>query len=211
VKPEIVTALVGLVGVIVGSLMSAASQYWMDRRQKAKAVAYLATRVSFALDEFSSGCREVCNDDGLLYGQRDERGCLSPQAAHPVFNPATLDVEWKSLDAQLMYDILDFPNRVRSANSTVSDAEEYGSGDPDHEEFFEARKIEFSALGLAAIELAARVRREAKIHPRPTEDWSMKEELTRLSTAAQELSAQRRTAIASAQDARRLRANPAAS
>ncbi len=171
-------ALIGLVGVIIGAMLATAKDWWFHRVKKKEDQIYLAIQINCLLERFTSGCLEVAYDDGLYHGQRDERGCLSPQVKTPDFEPLQVDVNWKSLPTNLMYKILRLPSRVDDANAYISAAWEYASDPPDYEEVFEARIKKYAELGLLAIELAEELRELAKLPTMPSADnWDPKTRL----------------------------------
>lgn len=149
-------AVSGLIGVVVGAIITGAKDElvrWRTRRNHGE---YLAIRVVSILDRYVEGCIEVVNDDGLAFGQRGPDGCLSPQASLPDFEVQSLDVDWKCISAKLMYGILSFPTLIYSANQHISAANDYAAGPPDYEEFFEERQYQYAVLGLKAAKLAVR-------------------------------------------------------
>ena len=178
------SAIFGLIGVVVGSVLTTLKEFWFETRKRKKDAVFLATHVSTLLDRFVERCVDVARDDGLLDGQRDEQGCKSPQVEVPRFEPHIVQVEWKSLDAQLMYDVLDFPNRVIAVERSIQATTEYVAGPPDFEEFFEERRIQYSGLGIEAAQLALRLRREGGIVARPERHWSPVDQLQGLQAGA---------------------------
>lgn len=109
---------------------------------------------------------------GLSDGQPDERGYHQIQVETPKFTIDGLSVEWKSLPAELMYKVLDFPNQVAEAASSASAAFEHATP-PDFSEGFEERQFLFASLGLAASSLAAELREHARLPAleRPHRQW----------------------------------------
>ena len=121
------------------------------------------------LDRYVSECVAVVHDDGLSYG-RDSAGRRSPQCTLPKFEPQSIDVEWKSLPASLMYKILSFPNEAKESNAKIDAVDEFVATPPDFDEFFDERQFQYSILGLKAAELALELRKLGKI-PENVFDW----------------------------------------
>jgi hypothetical protein len=168
-------ALIGLVGVIIGAILATIKDWWFHRAKKKEDQTYLAIQVSCLLERFTSGCLEVAYDDGLFQGQRDEKGCLSPQVKTPNFEPLKVDVNWKSLPTNLMYKILRLPGQVDDANAYIRAAWEHASYPPDFEELFEARIEKYAELGLIAIALVEELQGLAKLTSSPNADeWDPK-------------------------------------
>lgn len=148
------SAIFGLAGVALGALLTVAKEWWFQRRRDRKDAEYLAIQVSCMLERYVSRCAEVVGDDGLCEGQPDENGCRRIQVSVPKFEPELAKVEWKSLPAALMYEVLDFPNKTEIASGSVNAAFEYGATPPDFEEGFEERQYQFATLGIEASRLA---------------------------------------------------------
>ncbi len=161
-------ALIGLIGVVIGALMTAAKDIWVDRRSRQKNAEYLAIRVVSIFDRFIEGCVGVAGDDGLRDGQpTNEDGRLSVQVPAPGFDVQSLDVEWKSIPAQLMYEILSFSDLVALASHRVS-----GAFENDYEEGFEERQFQYASLGLRAAKIANDLRNSYGLPEREHEDWN---------------------------------------
>ncbi|MCY7297530.1 hypothetical protein [Alteromonas sp. a30] len=176
-------ATIGLLGVIIGSLLTVIlttlKEWWFQQRKRREEQVYLAIQISCLLDRFVAGCWAAVNDDGTIHGleYRDESGCLSTQADTPHFEPLSIDVSWKSLPTNLMYEILDLPNKVEEANAYIEEVWEHAASPPDYEELFEARVQKYSTLGLNAMSLAEQLRSLAKLPEKEFTEWNSKERL----------------------------------
>ncbi|MEK6292468.1 MAG: hypothetical protein V4793_13985, partial [Paraburkholderia tropica] len=113
------SAIFGLIGVIVGAVLTALREAWFQQKKMEKEREYLAIRVAGELEAFVAGCREVAGDDGLYRGETDENGYHTVQVDAPTLELGKLNVEWKSLDVSLMYEVLDFPLQIALAASHV--------------------------------------------------------------------------------------------
>ncbi|USF86401.1 hypothetical protein [Candidatus Endoriftia persephonae] len=147
-----------LIGVVLGVFLNAIKEWWFKKGTNKKELEYLAIRISCILDTFVNGCADVIADDGLCYGQPDKDGYRSIQTKTPDFDPLSVEVEWKSLKAEIMYEVLNFPNQIQSANHKISGAFEYAASPPDYEEGFEERQLQYATLGLKAYKLATKLR-----------------------------------------------------
>lgn len=165
------SAVFGLIGVLVGSFLAIAKEWYFHSRKDRKDAEYLSIQVSCALERYVARCADVVADDGLCCGQPDEDGYSRIQVSPPTFEPESLKVEWKSLPASLMYEILDFPYKAEIASQKVDGAFEYAATPPDFDEGFEERQIQYANLGIAASELAAKLRKHVGLPPREPGEW----------------------------------------
>ncbi len=154
-----------LIGVALGVLLNTVKEWWFQRRKNRKDLEYLSIRIACLFDTFVNSCADVVADDGLYHGQPGPDGCRSIQVETPSFDPLAIDVEWKSLPANLMYEILNFPNLIESANHEISTAFEYAASPPDYDEGFEERQLQYSNLGLKAREISIKLREVGGLPP----------------------------------------------
>ncbi|WP_406662954.1 hypothetical protein [Gallaecimonas sp. GXIMD1310] len=165
-------AIFGLLGVALGVFLTVAKEWWFQSRKNKKDAEYLSIQVISMLDRFVSGCSAVVDDDGLCHGQPDQDGYHRIQVKTPSFEPEAAKVEWKSLPANLMYEVLTFPNKVEIANNTISAIFEYGTTPPDYVEGFEERQYLYAELGLEAAELASKLRAYSGLPMRQKNEWN---------------------------------------
>lgn len=166
-------AIFGLLGVFVGAFLTWFKEEWAERRTRSRHACYLAIRVVCVLDKYVEGCAEVTVDDGLCYGQLDKDGNPSPQVEEPDSPTYPADIDWKSIDHDLMYKILAFPNEVDAANRAIRSACEFGGPD----DIFQERRYQYARLGLVAVGIAERLRNMYGIHPLTVGDWDPIEHL----------------------------------
>ena len=162
----LISAASGIAGVIVGTVLPWFRDRWNNKRQ----ARYLAIRVVCVLDEFLDQCTCVVGDDGLCDGQRNAEGCLEPQVAQPKGLPLPTDVDWRSIDHGLMYNILVLPSRIEGDNRAISFAAEH-SFSPDYNEVFEERRYRYACLGLDAAALTHTLRTRYEIPAQEFGDW----------------------------------------
>lgn len=173
------SAIFGLVGVALGAVLAVAREWWFQTRKNKKEAEYLAILVSCELERYAAHCAEVVGDDGLCEGRPDENGYASIQVKAPKFEPQALSVEWKSLPAHLMYEILDFPYKAELASQSVSAAFEYAATPPDFCEGFEERQLQYACLGIAALKLAAKLCEYVGLPTRDVGEWNPAEYMER--------------------------------
>jgi hypothetical protein len=166
-----VTAIFGIIGVVLGSFLTLLKEWLFQCRTNKKELEYLSIRVSCMLDKFIAGCTDVVHDDGSSHGQYGPDGCAKIQVETPNFDPETIKVEWKSLPAKLMYKILSFPNEVETANQIIRSTFEYAASPPDYGEGFEERQFQYAQLGIKASKLASELRKLSKLHQHEISKW----------------------------------------
>ncbi|MEL0657748.1 hypothetical protein V6255_01245 [Psychromonas arctica] len=145
---------IGLIGVVVGSVLTVLREHYSEWRAHRTDARYLAVRLTCLLDNFVGDCFEVVCDNG----EQDEQGISTPMISAPKFNVNDLDGKWQSLPFEYMYEALDLPNKLTDSNERVSFAAEYGDGFPDYIDFFKERQYQFSVLGLQAAILSNKLR-----------------------------------------------------
>lgn len=173
------SAIFGLIGVALGALLAVAREWWFQTRKNKKEAEYLAILVSCELERYAARCADVVGDDGLCEGCPDEHGYSSIQVEAPKFDPQRFSVEWKSLPAHLMYEILDFPYKAELASQSVSAAFKYVATPPDYWEGFEERQLQYACLGIAASKLAAKLCAYAGLPARDICEWNPAEYMER--------------------------------
>ncbi|MES0150805.1 hypothetical protein NKJ95_26870 [Mesorhizobium sp. M0012] len=173
----VLTALVTTIGTglvtYIGHRMTVSRDTQEERDRHAT---YVATRVVCMLDPFVLRCVEVVNDVGLYV-----EGELTPQVETPTLEfPEELD--WKTVDAALMYRILTLPNEIAAADSTISAYAEF-SGPPNWDEVWSERKFQYGRVGLYALDLAAALRDRYGLAPNDYSRWDPRDLLDAAYTA----------------------------
>lgn len=164
-------AVFGIIGVLVGSGISWFQTYCVSTRDDNKKAKYLAIRVVCVLDKYLEDCADVVNDDGLSYGQRTEEGYLQAQVKRPPAPVFPEDVDWKSIDHELMYKILSLPSDIISKDKLIDFTWQIASP-PNFEEWFEERRLHYSQFGLTAHDLAEELCRKYKIKNKTYNEWN---------------------------------------
>lgn len=162
-----IEAAIGFVGVIVGALMTWLQSIWSENQKRKETRNYLAILIVFLLDRFIQGCVEVVSDGGIP----DQDGCLVPLVSTPDIDLESLKADWKVFPNDLIYEILDLPNKIETANHVISSVIEYVAGPPDYEEVYEERQIQYSTLGITAHNLAKKLREQNSLPKRNFENW----------------------------------------
>jgi hypothetical protein len=170
----IISAVSGLSGVGIGSFLTYLKDKRAERIKDERDSSYLAILVVSHLERFVNGCWHVALDDGTSEGQPAGRDGLYYMATvkAPEFKPLDIKVEWKVLPRDIMYDILQIPDKQdhienRLANPGFEEP-------PDYSEYFWARQRDYAALGLEVSAVAKRLRTHASmpIVESPPGEWN---------------------------------------
>ena len=160
-------ALYGLFGVVLGAVLTLASELLKDYKSRKKRAEYLAIRISCAFDRYVDQCVAVANDGGV----EDQEGCTITQEPDPEIDIQSFDVDWQSLPATLMYQILSFPNLMEEAKQSISSVAFYVAGPPDYFEAIEERQYQYATLGVKAGDIAKELREKYNLPVRNYEFW----------------------------------------
>jgi hypothetical protein len=170
---EILKALaIAVAGGVAGSLITFLGTSIHNRKDKKRAARYLAIRVVCIFDKYLEDCVSVVQDDGLCCGQRTQEEYLEPQVRAPGPPIFPDDVDWKSIDHNLMYEILSFPSDVEAADRDLAFVWGEIACPPDYEEGFEKRVFYYAQFGLRAYELAKVLRKKYRIPAKAYGNWN---------------------------------------
>lgn len=169
----IVISVIGTLGVTYfGHSLGLSKDKELRQDELDRHARYLAIRTVCTLDPFVSECCDVVLDDGLP----DQDGDMHPRVGDPTLSLPE-DVDWKSVKPDLMYRVLDFPNKLDIARQTISWVANEVAGPPDHREYFQERTIQYGQLGLIAYALAEEIRETYSIPERDYGNWHPKKTL----------------------------------
>lgn len=174
-KEVIIGGCIGIVGTVLGSIIPWVQSSAREKKKKRENANYLAAKVVIVLDKYVSSCVDVVSDDGTIMGRPTGRdGCYEPQEALPTHIIYPVDIDWKSIDPQLMYKLLNLPVLSYEADRSIKDAGEISSP-PFYEEFFEERQKRYSELGLYTLQLDVEIRSKYKIpNKKQKDEWNPK-------------------------------------
>jgi len=186
---QYVVAFIGLLGVVIGSVITIFQTFWADRKERDRKARYLAIRLVCVLDKYLEDCLSVVNDDGLCCGQRTREGCLEPQVKSPGAPVLPSDVDWKSIDHALMYDIMSFPSDVEAADKEIASVDSEVAVGPDYDDFFEERSFHYAKFGLRVHGLASKLRKKYGI---PAKDYGWRDPVGALKKELEEIEERRK-------------------
>ncbi len=170
-------AIFGLIGVFIGSAITWLQSYLTQKKEVDKSARYLAIRVVCILDKYLEDCTSVVKDDGLSYGQRSEDGCLAPQVKIPETIKYPEDIDWKSIDHELMFKLLSFPAEIEDGNRIIYATEEIAVP-PDYQEWFDERKFRYCQFGLMAYYYSNELSEKYGIKKKVYNNWDPLEDLS---------------------------------
>lgn len=155
-------AVIGLVGVVVGSFITIAKDSWTTYQDRRRDGSYSAIRLICILEEYANKCTDVAGDDGYAYGRpagRMESGeeVCEAQVATPDPLNYPSDIEWRSLNEALMHRVLALPNKARSTDRYISACAEHACP-PDYSEIFEPRQEGYARLALDTFDIIEELR-----------------------------------------------------
>ncbi len=154
----------GLIGVILGSVITISKDSWALWRERRRDGSYSAIRLICLLEEYANKCIDVAGDDGYAYGRpggqtKDGEEYCEAQVATPEPLDYPSDIAWRSLDEALMHRILALPNKARSTNRYISASSEHAFP-PIYEDYFETRQEGYARVGLDALDIVDELRRQ---------------------------------------------------
>jgi hypothetical protein len=169
------TAIIGLLGVILGSILTSFKDlvaHLFHRRSNGR---YAAVRLIAVLDEYAQGCVSVVSDDGTCEGRpagRTQQGeeYYDPQVTSPPPPAFPGDIDWRSISFRLMYRVLSLPNNARETDRYIAASAEH-SFPPDYDELFSARQEGYAHLGFEAVSLIKELQREFGFPDTPKKFW----------------------------------------
>jgi len=171
----IIGAAAGILGGLLSNTFVAVKEWRNTRKLETKDSEYLAILVVSHLDRFSNGCLNVAYDDGTSEGRPAGNNGEYHQTTvkPPEFLPLDIKVEWKVLPKDLMYAILEIPNKRDRIENRLAGICEFDDP-PDYTEFFWSRQRDYAELGLHVSEIARRLRKHADmpIEEGPASDWN---------------------------------------
>lgn len=162
----IIVAIIGFIGVIVGALISWFSEHWREKQNRKRDARYLGIRAVCTLDKFMDSCIDVVSDNGRI----DQDGYTYSQVPLPPPPAYPDDIDWRSIDPELMYRLLSLPTDAETANRVIGAAAEH-SDPPDHDDYFNERRSQYTNLGLVALELSKEIRQTFNIPLQTFRGW----------------------------------------
>jgi hypothetical protein len=156
----------GLVGVIVGVVAGWLVPFidrWRQRRRDAQ---YLAIRVVCILDKYVVDCATACNDRTEM----DDVGQTHVSAPAATLADYAEDVDWKCIEADLMFGILSLPRDAVLARNWLDGYMEQADG-YDIDSYAMERAMRYGKLDLQAATLADKLRRTYSIPGIKHQGW----------------------------------------
>ena len=168
-------AIMGLVGVVRGSLLSSFKDMVAHLFKQRSNGRYAAVRIIILLDEYAHRCVSVVSDNGTCMGGpagKTEQGeeYYASQISQPEPPSFPDDIDWRSIKFKLNYRILSFPNSARATDRNI-DEWETNSSPPEFDEWFDSRQEGYAHLGLEAVNSIKELRKEFSLPETPLKFW----------------------------------------
>lgn len=166
-------AIAAFLGAVIGSGILLFRDWIASAFNARKRAKYLAIRVVTTLDRFTDQCAMIASDDGYLEGGKGEPR-LTTAAPTPVIFPD--DVDWRSIDHQLAYEILALGNKIYDAEQAINFAANFSTAS-DPERYIEERRYQYAKLGLEASRLGRNLRDTHDLHRQTFVEWNPEQKL----------------------------------
>lgn len=182
--------VIGVAGVFVGAVLNqgyTTFKEWRGRRRSGEIVAMI---LAFALEDYADKCAST---RATFADYRSSRGASGePDASLPILPDFSEKTDWRSLGKKYAADALAFHARVGIERGYVRAMWEHADADEGWSEVA-ARAVE---LGVAALKIAQRLRKDFRLDPPPAAPgWDVGEYLAREAEAVRKWrEAERRSA-----------------
>ncbi len=170
-------AVIGFVGVLIGLGVNTGKEVVFARSKRKADEVYLSIMVGAYLSQYILKCFAIANDDGRSNDpwhddSDDER---SAQVKEPEFKPLEMQVEWKVLSAQLLFDIMDIPHEQKRIEGSIYGEFVMNDDRPHHTDAFWKRREMWAYHGLRVSEIADRLRKLTGLNPSGSVegDWTV--------------------------------------
>lgn len=163
-----------LLGIFLGIFLKSLYDYIMISKNNNSEATYAAIRILCVLDEFIEDCVKVSYDDG----ETDSEGIYHYRSDLPDIIDYPSDINWKSMDHNLVFEILNINNLILDSQNYLRVAIDHWI-DPPYDDLGGERKYQYSSLGLIAINISEKLRKKYSIPEiekiNKAEDWDIKE------------------------------------
>jgi len=161
-------AVAAFLGAVIGSGLLLFRDWIASAFNTRRRAKYLAIRVVTILDRFVDQCADVSQDNGYLGNNRGDPVATTDDPSAIIFPD---DLDWRSIDHKMAYNLLALDNKIYDANQVISAAGDFASA-PDYEEYYDARRLQYSLLGLEAASLARQLRDTHDLPRRTFDKWN---------------------------------------
>lgn len=121
---------------------------------------FIATELIFMLERYAEQCARVATDDGKPNRERQHE--CEPVTALPELNLSAITSDWRVLKPLHMFRIRELPVLHDEAGRAI-EAEWENFDPPLHTPYFKERQYQYARMGIRAVILAVRLRREAAL------------------------------------------------
>lgn len=154
----LLTLAAGFAGVRYAGHLADKRELKKEERQRGRDAVHLALVLTPALEVFATDCLMVAHDTGIdPHDPNPEDLRRTIQVESPSFTPESFKVEWRSIPAPLMSEILEVQNSLHHMLRDLSAVAEFDD-DPDRESFFKRRQAGYAELGMETLAIARKLR-----------------------------------------------------
>ncbi|QZY97856.1 hypothetical protein [Pantoea dispersa] len=121
---------------------------------------FIATELIFMLERYAELCARVATDDGKPNRERQHE--YEPVTALPELNLSAITGDWRVLEPLHMFRIRELPVLQDEADRAI-EAEWENFDPPLHTPYFKERQYQYARMGIRAVILAMRLRKEAAL------------------------------------------------
>lgn len=159
----------GFAGVLIGALIPIFYMEFSKNRDSKRKEKYLAVRIISALEDYLHHCLDVVYDEG----QEDHQGVTTPSVRLPDLISYPVDIDWKSVNSKLMFDLLLLPSKAHKRNREISFSWDIANL-PDNSEVINTRVKCYSEIGLEVIRLRDILCKKHGIELEKSKNWDAK-------------------------------------
>ncbi|WP_110875939.1 hypothetical protein [Franconibacter helveticus] len=159
----------GVVGAVGGHFANHLIGWFKENRQSSPERKFICVELVFLLENYAYKCAEVAQDYGEPNGMQGEYESVTEIPDRIDYS--LVKGNWKSLNSQTMYEICSLPMRQNEAMKVINHTGEYSSYPPFHRDYFEERQFQFALLGLKALKIADRIRKENGFPETELAEW----------------------------------------
>ena len=154
----LLTGVIALAGIWLTHRLTQEREKRALKEKLARERYFIATDLVFMLERYAEGCARIVTDYGKDNDDRQPEREAMPD--YPDLNLTNVSGDWRTLDQHVLYRIRELPVLQNEARGAIAHAAQIPAP-PSHEEYFRERQYQFARLGIRAVTIAVRLRREA--------------------------------------------------
>lgn len=160
VATGLITAGAAIAAVMLTHRFTLKREKQTSEERRTREYHFIATELIFMLERYVEQCARVATDDGQPNRERQPE--YEPVTSLPELNLSAITGDWRVLDPLHMFRIRELPVLQDEANRAI-EAEWENFDPPFHTHYFKERQYQYARMGIKAVILAMRLRREAAL------------------------------------------------